>query len=171
MKHTLLGIILTLAMMISSLNANARIKEFKTLKEVEGIEYVHIPKLLLKVFTVSFRSDCSELGDLPHRTNSLRMYCTETASASAEVKKILHTIIDKENFNLLIDANSEDNETMTIYIKGEKKKSTLMILSEEGNELDVLVVTGKFSTGDLNNLSTKTLATHQYVNALCGIKN
>lgn len=169
MKQKLLTILLALGIMIPSLNANARIKELKKLKKVEGVEYVHIPKLLFKIANVSFRSECSDLGDLPHRMNSLRMFCAETASASAEVKRAIDTIVEKDNFDLLMDADSEDNETMTIYIKSEKKKSTLLILSEEGNEMDVMVLTGNFTQKDLNELNTKTIATHQYVDTLCGI--
>ena len=154
MKRTLFICLTTIALLMTSLSANAEVKYFKKYADDKEITYVYISKFMLNMARTMGGKDFNgkNLSAIMKKLNSLQIVSSETKAARARLKKDIRTYMAQENYNLLMETNN-DGSKVTIHHKEGKQSSIIIMVTDEDNETTAMIFTGAFTTKDLEALA------------------
>ena len=154
MKRTLFICLTTIALLMTSLSANAEVKYFKKYADDKEITYVYISKFMLNMARTMGGKDFNDknFGAIMKKLNSLQIVSSETKAARARLKKDIRTYVAQENYNLLMETN-DDGSKVTIHHKEGKQSSIIIMVTDEDNETTAMIFTGAFTTKDLEALA------------------
>lgn len=145
-------------MVLASMGAQAQGKDFNQLKQIEGVEHVHIGKFLLNLAS---KNDEGELdlgedlsfnikdGDLLKKIDDIRVFNTEEESAVVKMSKKVKSVLSGKGWEPLIDIKDEDGQKVKMYQAKRGKHSTMVIFAEEDDEASLVVITGKVDFAEL----------------------
>lgn len=150
MKSIAIRIILCVAMMVLSLQANAQVKEFEKYADTKNVTYVYISKFMLRM--VGKGSSPSVPGvntqSIMNKLNGIQIISTEENSAAARLKAETQNIIKQGKYELLLQVD-EDDEKVHIYHREGKQQSVVVMLSDDDGEVSVIVFSGTFTLEDV----------------------
>lgn len=150
MKSIAIRIILCVAMMVLSLQANAQVKEFEKYADTKNVTYVYISKFMLRM--VGKGSSPSVPGvntqSIMNKLNGIQIISTEENSAAARLKAETQSIIKQGKYELLLQVD-EDDEKVNIYHREGKQQSVVVMLSDDDGEVSVIVFSGTFTLEDV----------------------
>ena len=150
MKSIAIRIILCLAMMVQSLQANAQVKEFEKYADTKNVTYVYISKFMLHM--VGKASSPSVPGvntqSIMNKLNGIQIITSEEKTAAARLKAETQSIIKQGKYELLMQVD-EDDEKVRIYHREGKQQSVVVMLSDDAGEVSVIVFSGTFTLEDV----------------------
>lgn len=152
MKHTLLiKVAICAAMMLAATGANASNREFKKLAKIDGVEHVHIGKLLLMFAakngeSVNIGDNISfsgKSGNILKKINSIDTFTSEEKKTAEQLSQQVRSILDSEGWEMIINAKDEDGQRSKIYQKQQGRHTTIAIFAEDEGESSLIVLKGK----------------------------
>ena len=150
MKSIAIRIILCVAMMALSLQANAQVKEFEKYADTKNVTYVYISKFMLRM--VGKGSSPSVPGvntqSIMNKLNGIQIISSEEKTSAARLKAETQSIIKQGKYELLLQVD-EDDEKVNIYHREGKQQSVVVMLSDDDGEVSVIVFSGTFTLEDV----------------------
>ena len=150
MKSRAIRIILCVAMMALSLQANAQVKEFEKYADTKNVTYVYISKFMLRM--VGKGSSPSVPGvntqSIMNKLNGIQIISSEEKTSAARLKAETQSIIKQGKYELLLQVD-EDDEKVNIYHREGKQQSVVVMLSDDDGEVSVIVFSGTFTLEDV----------------------
>jgi len=150
MKSIAIRIILCVAMMALSLQANAQVKEFEKYADTKNVTYVYISKFMLRM--VGKGSSPSVPGvntqSIMNKLNGIQIISSEEKTSAARLKAETQNIIKQGKYELLLQVD-EDDEKVHIYHREGKQQSVVVMLSDDDGEVSVIVFSGTFTLEDV----------------------
>lgn len=150
MKSIAIRIILCVAMMVLSLQANAQVKEFEKYADTKNVTYVYISKFMLRM--VGKGSSPSVPGvntqSIMNKLNGIQIISSEEKTSAARLKAETQSIIKQGKYELLLQVD-EDDEKVHIYHREGKQQSVVVMLSDDDGEVSVIVFSGTFTLEDV----------------------
>ena len=150
MKSIAIRIILCVAMMVLSLQANAQVKEFEKYADTKNVTYVYISKFMLRM--VGKGSSPSVPGvntqSIMNKLNGIQIISSEEKTSAARLKTETQSIIKQGKYELLLQVD-EDDEKVHIYHREGKQQSVVVMLSDDDGEVSVIVFSGTFTLEDV----------------------
>ena len=131
---------------------------FKQLKQIEGVESIHIDKFLLNL---AAKNDGGELdlgegvsfnvkdGDFLKKIDDIRIYSTEDKDAVSQMSKRVKSVLNGKGWEPLIDMKDEDGQKVKMYQAKGGKHSTMVIFAEEDDGASLVVIEGKVDFAEL----------------------
>lgn len=158
MRTLLVKVALCATVVFASMSAKAQGTEFKQLAKIEGVEYTDINKSLLELaakngadilslgesFSISEKS-----GKILEKIDKFDVYTAEDKKSAEQLSNAVRNILNGKGWEPLIDVNDEDGEKVKIYQYQKGKHTTVAILTEEDDEMALLVITGKIDIAKL----------------------
>ena len=151
MRTLLVKVVFCATVLFAPTTAKAQGAEFKELAKIEGVERVSINKLFLKLaakgggninlgegFSIGDKS-----GDVLKKINGIEVFTAEEKKSAEQLSNAVRNILNGKGWEPLIDVNDEDGEKVKIYQYQKGKHTTVAILSEEENETELVVISGK----------------------------
>ncbi len=150
MKSIAIKIVLCMAMMALSLQANAQVKEFEKYADTKNVTYVYISKFMLRM--VGKGSSPSVPGvntqSIMNKLNGIQIISSEEKTSAARLKAETQSIIKQGKYELLLQVD-EDDEKVNIYHREGKQQSVVVMLSDDDGEVSVIVFSGTFTLEDV----------------------
>jgi len=150
MKSIAIRIILCVAMMALSLQANAQVKEFEKYADTKNVTYVYISKFMLRM--VGKGSSPSVPGvntqSIMNKLNGIQIISSEEKTSAARLKAETQNIIKQGKYELLLQVD-EDDEKVHIYHREGKQQSVVVMLSDDDGDVSVIVFSGTFTLEDV----------------------
>ena len=150
MKSIAIRIILCVAMMALSLQANAQVKEFEKYADTKNVTYVYISKFMLRM--VGKGSSPSVPGvntqSIMNKLNGIQIISSEEKTSAARLKAETQSIIKQGKYELLLQVD-EDDEKVHIYHREGKQQSVVVMLSDDDGDVSVIVFSGTFTLEDV----------------------
>ena len=150
MKSIAIKIVLCMAMMALSLQANAQVKEFEKYADTNNVTYVYISKFMLRM--VGKGSSPSVPGvntqSIMNKLNGIQIISSEEKTSAARLKAETQSIIKQGKYELLLQVD-EDDEKVHIYHREGKQQSVVVMLSDDDGEVSVIVFFGTFTLEDV----------------------
>ena len=152
MKYTLfLKVALCAALMLTPTDANASGKDFKKLAKIDGVEHVHVGKLLLNLAAknggnVDFGENMSfvaKSSDILEKIDSIDVFTSDDKNSKEQLSRQVRKMLDGNGWEPLINATDEDGEKSIIYQKQHGKHTTVIVFAEEEGEASLVVIDGK----------------------------
>ena len=154
MKSIAIRIILCVAMMVLSLQANAQVKEFEKYADTKNVTYVYISKFMLRM--VGKGSSPSVPGvntqSIMNKLNGIQIISSEEEAATARLKTETQSIIKQGKYELLMQVD-ENDEKVRIYHREGKQQSAVVMMADEDGEFSVIVFSGTFTLEDVMTLT------------------
>ncbi|MBQ9666334.1 MAG: DUF4252 domain-containing protein [Bacteroidaceae bacterium] len=150
MKPIITKIILCAVMALTSLAANAQVKEFEKYSDTKNVTYVYISKFMLRLAGVASTPSVPgvDTKSIMHKLSGIQIITSEEKAAAARLKADTQAIIKQGNYDLLMQVD-EDDEKVRIYHRNGKQQSVVVMLTEETAETTVIVFSGTFSLEDV----------------------
>ncbi len=157
-RTLVMRVALSATMVLASIGAQAQGKEFNQLKQIEGVEHVHIGKFLLNLAS---KNDEGELdlgediafnfkdGDMLKKIDDIRVFKTEDESAVVQMSKKVKSVLSGKGWEPLIDLTDEDGQKVKMYQAKRGKHSTMVIFAEEEDEASLMIIKGKVDFAEL----------------------
>lgn len=150
-RTTIVKLALCAAIMFASIGANAQKNEFKKLAKIEGVEHVHINKLLINLAAkkggnLNLGDEISigdKSSDLLKKINNVNVFTCEAKDAAEKMGKHVRNILGGNGWEPLVDAKDEDGEKVKIYQNQRGKHTTVAIFAEEEKEATLVVIDGE----------------------------
>ena len=150
MKKRTIQTLIALALLLTSLHANAQVKEFEKYSDTKNVTYVYISKFMLgmagKLATPSVAGVNTK--SIMNKLNGIQIITSEDKAAASRLKSDTQAIVRQGKYELLMQVD-EDGEKVRIYHCEGKKQSAVVMQVEEENELTVIVFSGKFTLDDV----------------------
>ena len=152
MRTLFVKMALCAAVIFAPATAKAQGTEFKQLTKIDGVEYVDVNKSFLKlaagngadVFSLGENFSISDKsGKILEKIDKFDVYTAEDKKSAEQLSNAVRNILNGKGWEPLIDVNDEDGEKVKIYQYKKGKRTTVAILSEEKNETELVVITGK----------------------------
>ena len=150
MKQTIIKALLCVVAALSSLTVNAQVKAFEKYADVKNVSYVYISKYMLgmagknaapKVLGIDTKT-------LAGKLTGIQIISSEHKGAQAKLKNDIKTILSKDKYELLMQMN-EDDDKVNIFHHVDKQQSAVIMQIEDGEEMTILVFSGKFTLDDV----------------------
>lgn len=150
MKKRTIQTLIALALLVTSLQANAQVKEFEKYSDTKNVTYVYISKFMLglagKVATPSVAGVNTK--SIMNKLSGIQIITSEDKAAASRLKSDTQDIVRQGKYELLMQVD-EDGEKVRIYHCEGKKQSAVVMQVEEKDELTVIVFSGKFTLDDV----------------------
>lgn len=150
MKKRTIQTLITLVLAMTSLHANAQVKEFEKYSDTKNVTYVYISKFMLgmagKLATPSVAGVNTK--SIMNKLSGIQIITSEDKTAAARLKSDTQDIVRQGKYELLMQVD-EDGEKVRIYHCEGKKQSVVVMQVEESDELTVIVFSGKFTLDDV----------------------
>lgn len=150
MKKRTIQTLIALALLLTSLQANAQVKEFEKYSDTKNVTYVYISKFMLgmagKLATPSVAGVNTK--SIMNKLNGIQIITSEDKAAAARLKSDTQDIVKRGKYELLMQVD-EEGEKVRIYHCEGKKQSAVVMQVEEKDELTVIVFSGKFTLDDV----------------------
>ena len=130
---------------------SAQAKDFKKLAKIDGVEHVHINKLLLKLAAKNEgKLDVgnnvvlgNDSGDMLKQLDAIDVYTSEKKDVAEQMGTFMRGLLNDNSWEPLIDMKDEDGQKVKIYQTKHGKNNTFVIFTEEEAEATLVVIKGK----------------------------
>ena len=150
MKKKTIQTLISLALAMTSLQANAQVKEFEKYSDTKNVTYVYISKFMLgmagKLATPSVAGVNTK--SIMNKLSGIQIITSEDKTAAARLKSDTQDIVKRGKYERLMQVD-EEGEKVRIYHCEGKKQSAVVMQVEEKDELTVIVFSGKFTLDDV----------------------
>lgn len=154
MKTIAIRIILCVAMMMLSLQANAQVKEFEKYADTKNVTYVFISKYMLRMVGKASYPSVPGVNtqSIMNKLNGIQIISSEEEAATARLKTETQSIIKQGKYELLMQVD-ENDEKVRIYHREGKQQSAVVMMADEDGEFSVIVFSGTFTLEDVMTLT------------------
>ena len=150
MKQTIIKVLLGMVIVMSGLTANAQVKAFEKYADMKNVTYVFISKHMLAMTGKSAPPSVHGIDTktLAGKLTGIQIITSENETAQKKLKNDVKTIMTKDKYELLMQMNEDDNK-VNIYYLVDRQQSAVVMLVEDGDEVTVMVFSGKFTLEDV----------------------
>ena len=150
MKSIAIKIIMCVAMLVASIQANAQLKEFEKYADTKNVTYVFISKYMLGLAGKNSALSVPgvDVKSLSNKLTGIQIISCESRGAQAKMKNDVKNIIAKDKYELMMQVN-EDDSKVNIYHHIGKQQSAVIMQVDDDDELTILVFSGKFTLEDV----------------------
>ncbi|MDR0892880.1 MAG: DUF4252 domain-containing protein [Mediterranea sp.] len=148
--------IITLLLTFCSLATYAQSDDnfFDRFADWEGVSSVYISKAMLGMMP-NIKTEGVNIGSITGKLDNIQILSSEAKSVIARMRKELGYVSPKNGYEQLM-RTKEDGESTSIYIKQLKAgKREFVLISDEKDELSVIVVRGDLSMKDIQGIVPK----------------
>lgn len=146
--------IITLLLSLCSLFTYAQDSFFDKYADMGGVTSVYISKAMLSLMP-DMKAEGVNIGKMASKLDNIQILSCEKASVIAQIKKDVSYINPKNGYEELMRINDEGEKT-TIFLKHDKEKQKeFVLLSEEQNELTIIIITGNLTLQEIQSIINK----------------
>ena len=150
MKAIVIKIMICVAMLMSGIQANAQVKEFEKYADAKNVTYVYVSKFMLQMAGKAAVPSLPGMNtkSLMGKLTGIQIITSEDKSAATRLKNDTQAIVKQGKYELLMQVD-EDEQKVRIYHREGKKQSAVVMLTDEEDEVAVIVFSGTFSLDDV----------------------
>ena len=150
MKSIATRILLVVAMVVTSLQANAQVKAFEKYADMKNVSYVYISKYMLSMAGKNAAPSVPNVNmkSLTSKLTGIQLINSDEKAARTKLKNDVSSIITRDKYTLLMQVK-EDGDKVDIYYHVDKRNSAVVMLVEEDDEVNVMVFSGTFTLDDV----------------------
>lgn len=150
MKAIVIKIMICVAMLMSGIQANAQVKEFEKYADAKNVTYVYVSKFMLQMAGKAAAPSLPGMNtkSLMGKLTGIQIITSEDKSAATRLKNDTQAIVKQGKYELLMQVD-EDEQKVRIYHREGKKQSAVVMLTDEEDEVAVIVFSGTFSLDDV----------------------
>ena len=150
MKTIAIRILLVVAMVVTSLQANAQVKAFEKYADMKNVSYVYISKYMLSMAGKNAAPSVPNVNmkSLTNKLTGIQLINSDEKTARTKLKNDVSSIIARDKYTLLMQVK-EDGDKVDIYYHVDKRNSAVVMLVEEDDEVNVIVFSGTFTLDDV----------------------
>ena len=150
MKTIAIRILLVVAMVVTSLQANAQVKAFEKYADMKNVSYVYISKYMLSMAGKNAAPSVPNVNmkSLTSKLTGIQLINSDEKAARTKLKNDVSSIITRDKYTLLMQVK-EDGDKVDIYYHVDKRNSAVVMLVEEDDEVNVIVFSGTFTLDDV----------------------
>ncbi len=150
MKTIAIRILLVVAMVVTSLQANAQVKAFEKYADTKNVTYVYISKYMLSMAGKNAAPSVPNVNmkSLTSKLTGIQLINSDEKAARTKLKNDVSSIIARDKYTLLMQVK-EDGDKVDIYYHVDKRNSAVVMLVEEDDEVNVIVFSGTFTLDDV----------------------
>ena len=150
MKSIATRILLVVAMVVTSLQANAQVKAFEKYADMKNVSYVYISKYMLSMAGKNAAPSVPNVNmkSLTSKLTGIQLINSDEKAARTKLKNDVSSIITRDKYTLLMQVK-EDGDKVDIYYHVDKRNSAVVMLVEEDDEVNVIVFSGTFTLDDV----------------------
>lgn len=150
MKTIAIRILLVVAMVVTSLQANAQVKAFEKYADMKNVSYVYISKYMLSMAGKNAAPSVPNvtMKSLTSKLTGIQLINSDEKAARTKLKNDVSSIIARDKYTLLMQVK-EDGDKVDIYYHVDKRNSAVVMLVEEDDEVNVIVFSGTFTLDDV----------------------
>ena len=150
MKTIAIRILLVVAMVVTSLQANAQVKAFEKYADMKNVSYVYISKYMLSMAGTNAAPSVPNVNmkSLTSKLTGIQLINSDEKAARTKLKNDVSSIIARDKYTLLMQVK-EDGDKVDIYYHVDKRNSAVVMLVEEDDEVNVIVFSGTFTLDDV----------------------
>lgn len=150
MKTIAIRILLVVAMVVTSLQANAQVKAFEKYADTKNVTYVFISKYMLSMAGKNAAPSVPNVNmkSLTSKLTGIQLINSDEKAARTKLKNDVSSIIARDKYTLLMQVK-EDGDKVDIYYHVDKRNSAVVMLVEEDDEVNVIVFSGTFTLDDV----------------------
>ncbi len=154
MKTIAIRILLVVAMVVGSLQANAQVKAFEKYADTKNVTYVYISKFMLRMVDASSAPSVPGVNteSLMKKLNGIQIISSENKNAIARLKADAQSIVKQGKYELLMQVD-DDGDKVRIYHHEGKQQSAVVMMVEEDDEYSVIVFSGTFTLDDVQKMT------------------
>ena len=154
MKTIAIRILLVVAMVVGSLQANAQVKAFEKYSDTKNVTYVYISKFMLRMVDASSAPSVPGVNteSLMKKLNGIQIISSENKNAIARLKADAQSIVKQGKYELLMQVD-DDGDKVRIYHHEGKQQSAVVMMVEEDDEYSVIVFSGTFTLDDVQKMT------------------
>lgn len=147
--------IFTILLALTVLSSVAQItKFFDKYAETDGVTSVYISKTMLNMMP-DMKSNGMDMKAMAGKLDNIRILTTENPQLVSKLRKDLSSSFNSKEYEELLRVN-EGKEKTVIYMKTSPSGvNEYLILSEEANELNAILITGKITPSDIQKAINK----------------
>lgn len=137
----------------TSQHSNDNADVFENISNIKGVEVVYISKALLGMMP-SMDMPGVNIGKVAGKLESLQVYSAEDRNPATILKQMVNRLVRSDTYETLMLVKDSDSKT-AFYLKnaGKDKKSELLMVTEDGDEVSVIRMLGYFTLQDIQNLT------------------
>lgn len=159
MKNNIIKSIFAAIFMLMSMTANAQVQAFEKYSDTKGMSYVYVSKAMLSMAMNRMKPGSPAIGSVPNfdvkhimnKLSGLQIITPETEAAAQKLKSETMAIVKNGKYNLMMQTD-HGNEKVRIYDQEGKKQSVIVMITEEGKDMTVIVFSGTFTKKDIEGL-------------------
>jgi hypothetical protein len=138
------------AMVVTSLQANAQVKAFEKYADMKNVSYVYISKYMLSMAGKNAAPSVPNVNmkSLTSKLTGIQLINSDEKAARTKLKNDVSSIIARDKYTLLMQVK-EDGDKVDIYYHVDKRNSAVVMLVEEDDEVNVIVFSGTFTLDDV----------------------
>lgn len=150
MKSIATRIIMCVAMLVASIQANAQVKAFEKYADMKNVSYVYISKYMLSMAGKNAAPSVPNVNmkSLTNKLTGIQLINSDEKAARTKLKNDVSSIIARDKYTLLMQVK-EDGDKVDIYYHVDKRNSAVVMLVEEDDEVNVIVFSGTFTLDDV----------------------
>ena len=150
MKQSIIRFFLCTMVALCSLSANAQVKAFEKYADAKNVTYVYISKYMLGLAGKNAAPSIPgvDIKTLSGKLTGIQIITCENAAIQKKLKGEVKSILDKDNYELLMQVNEDDSKD-NIFHHINKSQSAVLMQVEDGQELTLLVFSGHFTLDDV----------------------
>ena len=150
MKSIATRIIMCVAMLVASIQANAQLKEFEKYADTKNVTYVFISKFMLRMAGKEAAPSVPGVNtqSLMKKLNGIQIISSDNKNAIARLKADAQSIVKQGKCELLMQVD-EDGDKVRIYHREGKQQSVVIMMADEEDEFSVIVFSGTFTLDDV----------------------
>lgn len=150
MKTIAIRMLLVVAMVVTSLQANAQVKAFEKYADMKNVSYVYISKYMLSMAGKNAAPSVPNVNmkSLTSKLTGIQLINSDEKAARTKLKNDVSSIIARDKYTLLMQVK-EDGDKVDIYYHVDKRNSAVVMLVEEDDEVNVIVFSGTFTLDDV----------------------
>ena len=139
------------------LSGYAQSKAFEKLAKIEGVEFVHVDKNMIRQAAESGEGlrigDNINFGnakdDIIRLIDDVMVFSCEEAEAVEKLKKSVQKLLKDDKWESLIDMKNEDGETVKICQAKDGDQITSVIFAGEEDDMKLVVINGKLDLAQM----------------------
>ena len=153
--RTMKKVVLCAMLMMVCANASAQNNEFEKLAKIDGVEYEHLNKEMIREAVQKKTEQLDQVGGITFdkveiRNNiasildmdDLMVFSCKEEKAVEELKKSVQGIVKGDGWESILDINAEDGQMVKIYQNTNDGKKTSVIFGSSKDDTQLMVIEG-----------------------------
>ena len=153
--RTMKKVVLCAMLMMVCANASAQNKDFEKLAKIDGVEYEHLNKEMIREAVQKKTEQLDQVGGITFdkveiRNNiasildmdDLMVFSCKEEKAVEELKKSVQGIVKGDGWESILDINAEDGQMVKIYQNTNDGKKTSVIFGSSKDDTQLMVIEG-----------------------------